>query len=125
LKILRQGIYFLWDFSHRRSVMKIKITPKLVTTVLFSLMVLSVGFYMIEKSIDFFNSEFARNESDFRGYLTVLFARLFMIIGWIAIIVSLYFRGHFKDIEKPKTDILELHEKIEKMEKERPKQKGE
>ncbi|WP_457626090.1 hypothetical protein [Persephonella sp.] len=105
--------------------MKIKITPKLVTTVLFSLMVLSVGFYMIEKSIDFFNSEFARNESDFRGYLTVLFARLFMIIGWIAIIVSLYFRGHFKDIEKPKTDILELHEKIEKMEKERLKQKGE
>ncbi|WP_293443425.1 hypothetical protein [Persephonella sp.] len=99
--------------------MKIKVTPKLVTTLFFSLMILSVGFFMIEKSIDFFNSEFAQNESDFRGYLIVLFARLFMILGWIAVIGALFFRGHFKDIEKPKNDLLELHEKIEKIEKKR------
>ncbi|WP_457634588.1 hypothetical protein [Persephonella sp.] len=99
--------------------MKIKVTPKLVTTLFFSLMILSVGFFMIEKSIDFFNSEFAQNESDFRGYLIVLFARLFMILGWIAVIAALFFRGHFKDIEKPKSDLLDLHEKIEKMEKKR------
>lgn len=97
--------------------MKIKFTPKVVTILMLSLMVLSVGFYMIEKSIDFFNSEFARNEADFRGYLTVLFARLFMIAGWLAIIIGLFLKGHFKDIEKPKTDLLELHEKIEKLEK--------
>jgi len=99
--------------------LKIKVTPKLVTTLFFSLMILSVGFFMIEKSIDFFNSEFAQNESDFRGYLIVLFARLFMILGWIAVIAALFFRGHFKDIEKPKNDLLDLHEKIEKMEKKR------
>jgi len=97
--------------------LKIKITPKTATFLFFSLMVLSVGFFMIEKSIDFFNSEFAQNESDFRGYLIVLFARLFMILGWIAIIVALFFRGHFKDVEKPKNDLLELHDKIEKIEK--------
>ncbi|WP_457639084.1 hypothetical protein [Persephonella sp.] len=99
--------------------MKIKITPKTVTVVLLSLMVLSVGLYMVERSVDFFNSEFAKNESDFRGYIVVLFARLFMIAGWLAIILSLFFRGHFKDIEKPKTDILELNEKLEKLEKKR------
>ena len=104
--------------------MKLKITPKFVTVVMLSLMVLSVGLYMIGKSIDFFNSEFAQNESDFRGYIIVLFARLFMIVGWLAIILGLYFRGHFSNIEKPKTDLLELHEKIEKIEKEKLMKKG-
>ena len=103
--------------------LKTKITPKVVTIVFFSLMIFSVGFFMIEKSIDFFNSEFAQNESDFRGYLIVFFARLFMILGWIAIIAALFFRGQFKDIEKPKNDLLELHEKIEKMEKKRLEKK--
>ncbi|WP_297456396.1 hypothetical protein [Persephonella sp.] len=104
--------------------MKLKITPKFVTIVMLSLMVLSVGLYMIGKSVDFFNSEFAQNESDFRGYIIVLFARLFMIVGWLAIILGLYFRGQFNDIEKPKTDLLELHEKIEKIEKEKLMKKG-
>ncbi|WP_456464928.1 hypothetical protein [Persephonella sp.] len=101
--------------------MKIKLTPKLATVLFFSLMILSVGFFMIERSIEFFNSEFAQNETDFRGYLIVFFARLFMILGWIAVIAALFFRGHFKDIEKPKNDLLELHEKIEKMEKKKLK----
>jgi len=105
--------------------LKIKLTPRTVSIILLSLMILSVGLYMVERSINFFNSEFARNESDFRGYLVVLFARLFMIAGWLAIILGLFFRGHFKDIEKPKVDILELHEKIEKQEKNNQKsQKG-
>ena len=104
--------------------MKLKITPKFVTIVMLSLMVLSVGLYMIEKSIDFFNSEFAQNESDFRGFIIVLFARLFMIVGWLSIILGLFLRGQFKDVEKPKTDLLELHEKIEKMEKEKLMKKG-
>ncbi len=104
--------------------MKIKLTPKTVSIIILALMVSSVFFYMVEKSIDFFNSEFAQNEADFRGYIIVLFARLFMIIGWLAIILGLFFRGHFKDIEKPKTDLLELHEKIEKIEKKRLKKKG-
>ena len=104
--------------------MKIKLTPKTVSIIILALMVSSVFFYMVEKSIDFFNSEFAQNETDFRGYIIVLFARLFMIIGWLAIILGLFFRGHFKDIEKPKTDLLELHEKIEKIEKKRLKKKG-
>ncbi|WP_456381928.1 hypothetical protein [Persephonella sp.] len=99
----------------------LKLTPKTVTVILLSLMVLSVGIYMVERSIDFFNSEFARNESDFRGYLVVLFARLFMIAGWLAIILGLFFKGHFRDVEKPKVDILQLHEKIEKQERERLK----
>ncbi len=103
--------------------MKIRVTPKMVTIIFFSLMILSVSFFMIEKSIDFFNSEFAQNETDFRGYLIVLFARLFMILGWIAIIAALYFRGHFKDVEKPKNDLLELHEKIEKIEKKKLEKK--
>ncbi|MBK3332732.1 hypothetical protein GWK41_06590 [Persephonella atlantica] len=104
--------------------MKIRLTPKTVSIIFLILMVSSVGFYMVEKSIDFFNSEFAQNETDFRGYIIVLFARLFMIIGWLAIILGLFFRGHFKDVEKPKADLLELHEKIEKMEKKRFEKKG-
>ncbi|NPA16698.1 MAG: hypothetical protein GXO05_03025 [Aquificae bacterium] len=100
---------------------RLKLTPKTVTVILLSLMVLSIGIYMVERSIDFFNSEFARNESDFRGYLVVLFARLFMIAGWLAIILGLFFKGHFRDVEKPKVDILQLHEKIEKQERERLK----
>jgi hypothetical protein len=36
-----------------------------------------------------------------------------------SIIVALFLRGSFKDIEKPKTDILELEEKIQKIEKEK------
>jgi hypothetical protein len=33
-------------------------------------------------------------------------------LEYSSIIVALFLRGSFKDIEKPKTDILELEEKI-------------
>jgi len=49
-------------------------------------------------------------------------ARFFTIFGFLFIIGWAFFRGYFKDIEKPKTDILELHDKIEKKEKEKLKQ---
>jgi hypothetical protein len=35
------------------------------------------------------------------------------------IIVALFLRGSFKDAEKPKTDLLELEEKIQRIEKEK------
>jgi hypothetical protein len=41
----------------------------------------------------------------------VVFARLATLLGFLAIIVALFLRGSFKDVEKPKTDLLELEEK--------------
>jgi len=47
----------------------------------------------------------------------VLFARLTSTFGFLFIIGWAFLKGDFRNIEKPKTDILELHEKIEKIEK--------
>jgi len=40
------------------------------------------------------------------------------ILGHSSIIVALYLRESFKDVEKPKTDLLKLKEKNQKIEKE-------
>ncbi|ACO02995.1 MAG TPA: hypothetical protein DEP48_03205 [Persephonella sp.] len=89
---------------------------KTVGIVLTVLVVFVVGGLMVERTVEFLNSDFSNNETDFRGFLIQIFAHILTIIGWLFIIIAAFLKGHFNDIEKPKTDILELEEKIRKKE---------
>lgn len=86
----------------------------LIFTIVF-LIVFSIATAIVVRTID----EFKSNESDLTPFIVVVFARLFTLIGFLIIIVALFLRGSFKNIEKAKYDILELEEKIEKAEKEK------
>jgi hypothetical protein len=48
-----------------------------------------------------------------------IYYKLTGILEHSSIIVALFLRWSFKDAEKPKTDLLELEEKIQKIEKEK------
>ncbi len=101
--------------------MKIKFSPKIVAAVITVLVVFFVGGMIVEKSIEFFSSPYSKNGVDLRAYLVQVSANILTLAGWLLIVLAAFFRGHFKDVEKPKTDILKLHEKIEKKEKEKLK----
>ncbi len=89
---------------------------KILIAVLAFLMVFSVGTMIVIKTIDYM-----KTETDMASFALVVFARFLTIVGFLFIIGYAFLRGDFRNIEKPKTDILELHEKIEKMEKEKNK----
>ena len=78
------------------------------------LMIFSVGTMIVVKTIDYISS----GEQDLESFTLVVIARLLTIIGFLFIIGWAFFRGFFKDIEKPKTDLLELEKKIQEKERE-------
>ncbi len=90
---------------------------KILIFTLAFLMVFSVGTMIVVKTVDYVS----KGAEDLESFTLVIIARFFTIFGFLFIIGWAFFRGYFKDIEKPKTDILELHEKIEKKEKEKLK----
>ncbi len=94
-----------------------KFDQKIVGVVLTILIVFVVGGLMVERTVEFLNSDFSNNEADFRGFIIQIFAHILTIIGWLFIIAAAFLKGHFNDIEKPKTDILDLEEKIRKAER--------
>ncbi len=97
--------------------MKIKFNAKFIALVITVLVVFFVGGMIIYKSIEFFSSPYADNGVDLRAYLVQVSANILTLIGWLLIVGAAFLKGHFKNVEKPKTDLLELHEKIEKYEK--------
>lgn len=85
----------------------------LIFTIVF-LIIFSIGTAIVIRTIQEF-----KEGSDLGPFLVVVFARLATLLGFLAIMTALFLRGQFKDIERPKTDLLELEEKIQKMEKEK------
>jgi hypothetical protein len=75
---------------------------------------LMVSFWAKWRISWFFIRFLARRVNSFYTYIiqfTGIFERF--------IIIALFLRGSFKDIGKPKTDLLELEEKVQKIEKEK------
>ncbi len=89
-------------------------SQKILISVILFLMIFSIGTTIIIKTIDYLATE-----TDLESFGLVLFARVTTILGFLLIIAWAFLKGDFKNVEKPKTDILELHEKIEKIEKEK------
>ncbi len=85
---------------------------KILISVILFLMIFSIGTMIIIKTIDYLATE-----TDLESFGLVLFARVTTIIGFFLIIAYAFLKGDFRNVEKPKTDILELHEKIEEIEK--------
>ncbi len=92
---------------------------KIVVSIILFLMIFSIGTMIIVKTIDYLAAE-----TDLESFGLVLFARITSILGFLFIIGYAFLKGDFRNIEKPKTDILELHEKIEKIEKEKMNKKA-
>lgn len=92
-----------------------KKAEKVVIITIVVLIIFSVGTAIVIRTID----EFKSGGSDLSAFLVVVFARLSTLIGFLAIITALFLRGHFKDIERPKVDLLELEEKIERANREK------
>jgi hypothetical protein len=85
---------------------------KIVISIILFLMIFSIGTMIIVKTIDYLAAE-----TDLQSFGLVLFARITSILGFLFIIGYAFLKGDFRNLEKPKTDILELHEKIEEIEK--------
>ncbi len=101
-----------------------KSKAKTIAIVITVLVVFFVGGMIIEKSIEFFSSPYAKNGVDLRAYLVQVSANILTLVGWLLIVGAAFLKGHFNDVEKPKTDLLQLHEKIEKYEREKRKKRG-
>lgn len=86
-----------------------KLEKVLILTIVISI-IFSVGTAIVIRTID----EFKSGGSDLTAFIVVVFARLFTLIGFLSIMIALFLKGHFRDIEKPKVDLLEMEEKIEK-----------
>lgn len=99
--------------------MKLKFNSKIIAIVITVLVVFFVGGMIIDKTIDFFSSPYAKDGVDLRAYLVQVSANVLTLIGWLLIVGAAFLKGHFNDVERPKNDLLELHEKIERYEKEK------
>ncbi|WP_299227530.1 hypothetical protein [Sulfurihydrogenibium sp.] len=89
-------------------------SEKIIILVIVLAIIFSVGTAIVIRTVQ----EFTEG-SDLGPFVAVVFARLATLLGFLAIIVALFLRGSFKDVEKPKTDLLELEEKIQRIEKEK------
>ncbi len=94
-----------------------KSKAKIIAIVITILVVLFVGGMIIDKTIEFFSSPYAKNGVDLRAYLVQVSANILTLVGWLLIVGAAFLKGHFNDVERPKNDLLELHEKIENYEK--------
>jgi len=94
----------------------LKKKERLLIFALAFLMIFSVGTAIIIKTFDYIETQ-----TDMESFFLVAIARIFTILGFLFIIIFAFLKGDFRNIEKPKTDILDLHEKIEKLEKENKK----
>jgi uncharacterized membrane-anchored protein len=94
-----------------------KSKAKIIAIIITVLVVFFVGGMIIDKTIEFFSSPYAKNGVDLRAYLVQVSANVLTLIGWLLIVGAAFLKGHFNDVEKPKNDLLELHEKIESYEK--------
>ncbi len=90
---------------------------KIIAITITILVVFFVGGMIIDKTIEFFSSPYAKNGVDLRAYLVQVSANVLTLIGWLLIVGAAFLKGHFNDVERPKNDLLELHEKIENYEK--------
>jgi hypothetical protein len=94
--------------------MEMRKSEKIIILVIVLAIIFSVGTAIVIRTVQ----EFTEG-SDLGPFVVMVFARLATLLGFLAIIVALFLRGSFKDVEKPKTDLLELEEKIQKIEKEK------
>ncbi|WP_028950031.1 hypothetical protein [Sulfurihydrogenibium subterraneum] len=90
----------------------------LIFTIIF-LIIFSIGTAIVIRALQEF-----KEGSDLAPFLVVVFARLSTLLGFLAIMSALFLRGAFRNIEKPKTDLLELEEKIQNAEKEKREHKS-
>ncbi len=102
--------------------MKLKFNAKNIALVITALVVFFVGGMIVYKTIEFFSSPYSKDGVDLRAYLVQVSANVLTLVGWLLIVGAAFLKGHFNNVEKPKTDLLELHEKIENYEKQKKKQ---
>ena len=96
--------------------MILKNKERLIIFTMAFLMIFSVGTAIIIKTFDYIQSQ-----TDMESFFLVAIARILTIVGFLFIIIFAFLKGDFRNIEKPKNDILDLHEKIENLEKEEKK----
>ncbi len=89
-----------------------RINQKLVTLLTLFIFLFVVGTIIATRTVAYLEAGF-----ELKGFLVEVITYVIALTGWLFLFIYSYLKGDFKDIEAPKYDILELHEKIEQAEK--------
>jgi len=90
----------------------LRINQKLVTLLTLFIFLFVVGTIIATRTVAYLEAGF-----ELKGFLVEVITYVIALTGWLFLFIYSYLKGDFKDIEAPKYDILELHEKIEQAEK--------
>ncbi len=89
-----------------------RINQRLVTLLTLFIFLFVVGTIIATRTVAYLEAGF-----ELKGFLVEVITYVIALTGWLFMFIYSYLKGDFKDVEAPKYDILELHEKIEQAEK--------
>lgn len=90
--------------------MKMSRRDKIVTFVMVFLVIIPGGISFFAKVGSYFMVEM---EEGMAGFALPFFNYLFVALGFVMLFVWAFFRGHFKDIDRPSYDMLEMEKSFE------------
>ena len=83
---------------------------KIITYIMIFLVILPGGLSFIAKIASYFMVEV---EEGMSGFALPFFNYLFVALGFVCLFVWAFLSGHFKDIDKPSNDMLEMEKSFE------------
>lgn len=83
---------------------------KIITYFMIIFVIIPGGLSFIAKIASYFMVEM---EEGMSGFALPFFNYLFIAIGFICLFIWAFFMGHFKDIDKPSYDMLEMERSFE------------
>jgi len=95
-----------------QEVFRLRINQRLVTLLTLFIFLFVVGTIIATRTVAYLEAGF-----ELKGFLVEVITYVIALTGWLFMFIYSYLKGDFKDVEAPKYDILELHEKIEQAEK--------
>ncbi len=83
---------------------------KIITYVMIFIVIIPGGLSFIAKVASYFMVEV---EEGMSGFALPFFNYLFVALGFVCLFIWAYLVGHFKDIEKPSYDMMEMDKSFE------------
>ncbi len=83
---------------------------KIITYIMIFLVILPGGLSFFAKVGSYFMVEM---EEGMSGFALPFFNYLFIALGFVSLFIWAYLKGHFKDIEKPSYDMMEMEQSFE------------
>ncbi|MBI4687863.1 MAG: hypothetical protein HY756_08820 [Nitrospirae bacterium] len=83
---------------------------KIITVCMILFVIIPGGISFIAKIASYFMVEM---EEGMSGFALPFFNYLFIAIGFICLFVWAFFRGHFKEIDRPSYDMMEMERSFE------------